>query len=319
MESLNKVIGRGRQPRSRAIEDQKIKDEVQRSLSLLVEKVTTETKAPSKTVGVTLEDPTVTTETTPTSAKSRTKSGVNETLGGSGDKVDPRSSCEARKEDMIWGAVSPLWCLRGPTSAPPPPPPPLVPAVSNPASPTWRTPPPPPWVLPLPDKHELSTQNLKAIGGAVSPLWCLRGPTSAPPPPPPPLVPAVSNPASPTWRTPPPPPWVLPLPDKHELSTQNLKAIGDLAHDWKEKSFKPIDRQTLEALTESKVAVVMTSDEEASSVGFLEELLVIPEFQEKRSLTVIPILLTKHPLDIEEVSQLFPERDRMWRTVIAKL
>ena len=63
----------------------------------------------------------------------------------------------------------------------------------------------------------------------------------------------------------------------------------------------------------------MTSDEEASSVRFLEELLVIPEFQEKRSLTVIPILLTKHPLDIEEVSQLFPERDRMWRTVIAKL
>ncbi|KAF3496467.1 hypothetical protein DY000_02057480 [Brassica cretica] len=59
MESLNKVIGRGRQPRSRVMEDQKIKDEVKSSLSLLVEKVTTETKAPSKTVGVTLEDPTV--------------------------------------------------------------------------------------------------------------------------------------------------------------------------------------------------------------------------------------------------------------------
>ncbi|KAF2620045.1 hypothetical protein F2Q68_00042224 [Brassica cretica] len=101
MESLNKVIGRGRQPRSRAMEDQKIKDEVKSSLSLLVEKVTTETKAPSKTVGVTLEDPTVTTETTLASAKSLTKSGVNETLGGSGDKVDPRSSCEARKEDMM--------------------------------------------------------------------------------------------------------------------------------------------------------------------------------------------------------------------------
>uniref|UniRef100_A0A0D3DWR9 TIR domain-containing protein n=1 Tax=Brassica oleracea var. oleracea TaxID=109376 RepID=A0A0D3DWR9_BRAOL len=103
----------------------------------------------------------------------------------------------------------------------------------------------------------------------------------------------------------------------YDLSRNGIKSFK--SESWKEKSFKPIDRQTLEALTESKVAVVMTSDEEASSAGFLEELLVIPEFQEKRSLTVIPILLTKHPLDIEEVSQLFPERDRMWRTVIAKL
>ena len=93
----------------------------------------------------------------------------------------------------------------------------------------------------------------------------------------------------------------------YDLSRNGIKSFK--SESWKEKSFKPIDRQTLEALTESKVAVVMTSDEEASSAGFLEELLVIPEFQEKRSLTVIPILLTKHPLDIEEVSQLFPERD----------
>ncbi|KAL0757349.1 hypothetical protein Bca101_095017 [Brassica carinata] len=41
------------------MEDQKITDEVHSSLSLPVEKVTTETEAPSKTVGVTLEDPMV--------------------------------------------------------------------------------------------------------------------------------------------------------------------------------------------------------------------------------------------------------------------
>ncbi|CAN6907158.1 unnamed protein product [Brassica oleracea] len=103
----------------------------------------------------------------------------------------------------------------------------------------------------------------------------------------------------------------------YDLSRNGIKSFK--SESWKEKSFKPIDRQTLEALTESKVAVVMTSDEEASSVGFLEELLVILEFQEKRSLTVIPIFLTNRPLDMEEVSHLFPERDRMWRTVIAKL
>lgn len=103
----------------------------------------------------------------------------------------------------------------------------------------------------------------------------------------------------------------------YDLSRNGIKSFK--SESWKEKSLKPIDRHTLEALTESKVAVVMTSDEEASSVGFLEELLVILEFQEKRSLTVVPIFLTKHALDMEEVCQVFPERARMWRTVIDKL
>ncbi|VVA91670.1 unnamed protein product [Arabis nemorensis] len=103
----------------------------------------------------------------------------------------------------------------------------------------------------------------------------------------------------------------------YDLSRNGIKSFK--SESWKEKSFKPIDRPTLEALTESKVAVVMTSDEEASSVGFLEELIVILEFQEKRSLTAIPIFLTKHPLDMEEISQLFPERSQVWRTAISKL
>ncbi|CAA7056604.1 unnamed protein product [Microthlaspi erraticum] len=103
----------------------------------------------------------------------------------------------------------------------------------------------------------------------------------------------------------------------YDLSRNGIKSFK--SESWKEKSFKPIHRRTLEALTESKVAVVMTSDEEASSVGFLEELIVILEFQEKRSLTVIPIFLTKHPLDMTEISQLFPERAQIWRTAVAKL
>ncbi|CAL9215359.1 unnamed protein product [Arabidopsis halleri] len=103
----------------------------------------------------------------------------------------------------------------------------------------------------------------------------------------------------------------------YDLSRNGIKAFK--SESWKESSFKPIDQRTLEALTESKVAVVMTSDEEASSVGFLEELIVIVEFQEKRSLTVIPIFLTKHPLDVEQVSQIFPERAKIWKTAIAKL
>jgi hypothetical protein len=103
----------------------------------------------------------------------------------------------------------------------------------------------------------------------------------------------------------------------YDLSRNGIKAFK--SESWKESSFKPIDLRTLEALTESKVAVVMTSDEEVSSVGFLEELIVIIEFQEKRSLTVIPVFLTKHPLDVEKVSQIFPERAKIWRTAIAKL
>lgn len=103
----------------------------------------------------------------------------------------------------------------------------------------------------------------------------------------------------------------------YDLSRNGIKSFK--SESWKEITFKPIDRRTLEALTESKIAVVMTSDEEASSVGFLEELILIVEFQEKRSLTVIPIFLTKHPLDVQKVSQIFPERAQIWRTAIAKL
>ncbi|XP_010459355.1 PREDICTED: putative disease resistance protein At4g11170 [Camelina sativa] len=103
----------------------------------------------------------------------------------------------------------------------------------------------------------------------------------------------------------------------YDLSRNGIKSFK--SESWKENTFKPIDQRTLEALTESKVAVVMTSDEEASSVGFLEELMVIVESHEKRSLTVIPIFLTKHPLDVGQVFQSFPERAQIWKTAIAKL
>ncbi|ESQ46995.1 hypothetical protein EUTSA_v10028295mg [Eutrema salsugineum] len=90
---------------------------------------------------------------------------------------------------------------------------------------------------------------------------------------------------------------------------------------FKEKTrVRPIDKQTLEALEESKVAVVMTSETKLCSVGFLEELIVILEFQERGSLTVIPIFLTAFSFDVEEeIYQEYPENAPSWRIALTKL
>ncbi|KAG2307682.1 hypothetical protein Bca52824_027430 [Brassica carinata] len=65
----------------------------------------------------------------------------------------------------------------------------------------------------------------------------------------------------------------------------------------------------------------MLSKREPCSVGFLEELIVILEFHEKGSLTVIPICLTPYPfVDVEEETcQLFPENAPSWRAALTKL
>ncbi|KAL0741811.1 hypothetical protein Bca4012_083324 [Brassica carinata] len=90
---------------------------------------------------------------------------------------------------------------------------------------------------------------------------------------------------------------------------------------WGETRVRSVDQQTLKALEESKVAVVMLSKREPCSVGFLEELIVILEFHEKGSLTVIPICLTPYPfVDVEEETcQLFPENAPSWRAALTKL
>nr|VDD11656.1 unnamed protein product [Brassica oleracea] len=89
---------------------------------------------------------------------------------------------------------------------------------------------------------------------------------------------------------------------------------------WGETRVRSVDQRTLKALEESK-AVVMLSKREPCSVGFLEELIVILEFQEKGSLKVIPICLTPYPfVDVEEEnSQLYPENAPSWRAALTKL
>ncbi|CAA0406461.1 unnamed protein product [Arabidopsis thaliana] len=86
-----------------------------------------------------------------------------------------------------------------------------------------------------------------------------------------------------------------------------------------EKRFGPIGQRTLKALEESRVAVVMTSTTKPCSVGFLEELLVILEFQEKGSLMVIPIFLTDLSFNVEEICRQHPEKAPSWRTALTKL
>lgn len=82
----------------------------------------------------------------------------------------------------------------------------------------------------------------------------------------------------------------------------------------------PISQRTLEALEMSKVAVVMASETKSCSVGFLEELKVILQFQEKGSLTVIPIFLTPFSFDLEEgICQEYPENVSSWRSALSKL
>ncbi|CAH2080002.1 unnamed protein product [Thlaspi arvense] len=87
-----------------------------------------------------------------------------------------------------------------------------------------------------------------------------------------------------------------------------------------ETRVKPIDEETLAALEVSKVAVVMTSETESCSVGFLEELKVILQFQEKGSLTVIPIFLAAFSFDLEEeICRQYPENVPSWTTALTKL
>ncbi|VVA91672.1 unnamed protein product [Arabis nemorensis] len=98
------------------------------------------------------------------------------------------------------------------------------------------------------------------------------------------------------------------------------------SNSWKEKSLRALDPQNLDALAESKVAVVM-AEKKAYSVGFLEELVTILQFQEERSLIVIPIFFTNYHLNVEEISQhylgpheeMYPWRSPVWRKSLTKL
>ncbi|XP_023635161.1 disease resistance protein CHL1-like [Capsella rubella] len=86
-----------------------------------------------------------------------------------------------------------------------------------------------------------------------------------------------------------------------------------------ETRYGPIDQQTLEALEESKVAVVMTSETKPCSFGFLEELILILKFYEKGSITVIPIFLNAYSFNVEEICQQYPEKAPSWKTALTKL
>ncbi|XP_020872952.1 disease resistance protein CHL1 isoform X1 [Arabidopsis lyrata subsp. lyrata] len=79
------------------------------------------------------------------------------------------------------------------------------------------------------------------------------------------------------------------------------------------------DLRTLKALEESRVAIVMTSATKPCSVGFLEELLVILEFQQKGSLMVIPIFLKDYSFNVEEIYRQYPEKAPSWRIALTKL
>ncbi|KAG2307678.1 hypothetical protein Bca52824_027426 [Brassica carinata] len=85
-------------------------------------------------------------------------------------------------------------------------------------------------------------------------------------------------------------------------------------------SVLPVNRETRKALEVSKFAVVMTSKTKPCSAGFLEELIAILEFQEKGSLTVIPIFLAAFSFDLEErICQEYPEKAPSWRAALTKL
>ncbi|XP_023635164.1 disease resistance protein CHL1-like isoform X3 [Capsella rubella] len=63
----------------------------------------------------------------------------------------------------------------------------------------------------------------------------------------------------------------------------------------------------------------MTSGTKPCSIGFLEELIVILEFQQRGSLIVIPIFLTDNSFNADEICGQYPEKAPSWRTALAKL
>ncbi|XP_010476917.1 PREDICTED: putative disease resistance protein At4g11170 [Camelina sativa] len=111
----------------------------------------------------------------------------------------------------------------------------------------------------------------------------------------------------------------------YHLSQHGIKTF--ISDSWKEKRCRVLDQRILEALAESKVAVVMMSEKQASSVGFLEELVAILQVQEESSLIVIPIFITNNHLDVEEISQhylgpheeMYPWKAPLWRKALTKL
>ncbi|CAL9224136.1 unnamed protein product [Arabidopsis halleri] len=101
------------------------------------------------------------------------------------------------------------------------------------------------------------------------------------------------------------------------LSENDIRTF--LSYRCLETRFGPIAQRTLKALEESRVAIVMTSATKPCSVGFLEELLVILEFQQKGSLMVIPIFLKAYSFNVEEIFRQYPEKAPSWRIALTKL
>lgn len=108
------------------------------------------------------------------------------------------------------------------------------------------------------------------------------------------------------------------------LSQNGIKTFK--SDSWKRKSFG-VDQQIRKALAESKVVLFLMSEQTAYSLGFLEELIIILQFQKERSLIVIPLFFKIHHLDVEEISQHFfgppqvlcPWRAPFWRKALTKL
>ncbi|XP_010450687.1 PREDICTED: putative disease resistance protein At4g11170 isoform X1 [Camelina sativa] len=101
------------------------------------------------------------------------------------------------------------------------------------------------------------------------------------------------------------------------LITYGIKTF--LSYRCLETRFGPISQRTVKALEEARVAVVMTSGTKPCTIGFLEELIVILEFQEKGSLIVIPIFFTDNSCNAEEICQQYPEKAPSWRRALTKL
>ncbi|XP_019089644.1 PREDICTED: putative disease resistance protein At4g11170 isoform X2 [Camelina sativa] len=63
----------------------------------------------------------------------------------------------------------------------------------------------------------------------------------------------------------------------------------------------------------------MTSETKPFSIGFLEELIVILEFQQRGSLMVIPIFLTGSSVNADEICRQYPDMAPSWITALTKL
>ena len=93
----------------------------------------------------------------------------------------------------------------------------------------------------------------------------------------------------------------------HLYHALNDKEIITFKDDKELKKGEPISQELLDAIEKSRIAVIILSENYASSTWCLEELAKIVECRERGILTVLPIFYHVEPTDVRHQKKTFAE------------